>query len=197
VFCDIKIYIYKSCFNQQFIIPVQANMFPGKPEAGCNRGILQMYRIPKSLLGYFGLVPFLRVLQNSYRILVMRFGSNFANNYGQKGGGNYQVMGIPQPIIYALALHLIFLFHMELLHKVSISGQIRPPVISRQIENIKSPLTQAAKRFIRTSGPKDANLNSKKHNPTKLLGFSPSMFTELQQTHHVSAAVCVGTTHHT
>jgi len=37
--------------------------------------------------------------------------------------------------------------------------------------------------------PKDANLNSKKHNPNKLLGFSASTFAELQQKHHVSTGV--------
>jgi len=58
-------------------------------------------------------------------------------------------MGIPQPVIYASALHLIFLFHMELLHEVSTPGQLHPPAISRQIQNTTSPLTQAAKRFIR------------------------------------------------
>jgi hypothetical protein len=101
---------------------------------------------------------------------------------GRGEGGNYQVMGIPQPVIYAFALHLIFLFHMELLHEVSIPGQLHPPVISRYLQkdyiSINSGRKKVYQKQVTSCYPKDANLNSKKHNPNKLLGFSASTFAE-------------------
>jgi hypothetical protein len=83
---------------------------------------------------------------------------------GRREGDNYQAMVIPQLVIYALALHLIFLFHMELIHKVSIPGQLHPPEISKQIQkdyiSINSGSKKVYQKQVTLCDSQDANLNS-------------------------------------
>jgi hypothetical protein len=123
----------------------------------------------------------------------MRSGSNFANNYRCEGGGggNYKVLGIHQLVIYAIAHHLIFLFHAEIFAR---SFHTRTAMSSHDQQagttayiSINSNSEKVYRKQLTLCDLKDANLNSKEHNIAKLFGFSK--FSELQQKHHVLAGV--------
>jgi hypothetical protein len=102
-------------------------------------------------------------------------------------------MGNAQPVIHALTLHLIFLFHMELLHEVSTTRTTKSTcnqqADTKDYISINSGSKKVYQKQVILCDPKNANLNSKKHNPNKLLGFSASTFAKLQQKHHVSTGV--------
>jgi len=137
------------------------------------------------ILGWF---PFLPVLQqNSYPI--MRSGSNFVNNYG--GGGNYQVMGIPQLVGYLCPCSSsdIPLPHGTFtpsFHTRTTMSSCDQQADTKDYISINSSSKKVYQKQVTLCDPKDAKLNSKEHNPNKLLGFSASTFAELQQKHHVS-----------
>jgi hypothetical protein len=146
-----------------------------------------------------GWIPFLPVLQqNSYRTSIMRSGSNFVNNYGGRGDPPtgylcpYSSSDIPLP-------HGIF---TPSFHTRTTTSSCNQQADTKDYISINSGNKKVYQKQVILCDPKDANLNSKKHNPNKLLGFSASTFAELQQKKPCvnwsgKPAVCICTIHQT
>jgi hypothetical protein len=122
----------------------------------------------------------------------MRSGSNFVNNYGREGGGLSSHGDPPTGYLCPCSSSDIPLPHgtfTRRFHTRTTTSSCDQQADTKYYTPNNSGSKKVYHKQVNLCDPKDAKLNSKKHNPNKLLGFSASTFAELQQKHHMSTGV--------